>query len=61
MAINNWKCPQCDSIFKFHNGPPSSGGPLSRFTEEAANRMWQDKDACCFQTFWTGTWDRYEY
>lgn len=50
----SWTCPQCGFVFKFHGGPPSSGGPLSCFTNEAAERMYQDKDGCCFQTWWHG-------
>ncbi len=47
----SWNCPKCNSVFEFHNGPPSSGGPLAPFTNESAERMWQDK-SCCFLAWW---------
>jgi len=52
---NHWKCPVCNESYKLHGGPPSSGGPLSAFTCEAAERMMRKREAnCCFDTWWNG-------
>lgn len=47
-----WKCPICESKFYFHNGPPSSGGPLAVFTKESASILWEYKDECCAKVWW---------
>lgn len=58
---SGWACPRCCSMFEFHDGPPSSGGPLSPFTDESADRMWKKGvDCCCFKLWWAPTLGDYE-